>query len=123
MTKKAKKGKQELTAYVLEYAGPPAGVAVVFGYGRGHAIKQLAKQLEKRGLTWQKTDTVRAIESDNKRGEVFFATEIESDEIEKLKKLHQFEKDAGACHRSVISTLEYENLDLKAEIQRLKTTS
>lgn len=61
-----------LTAYLLEYAGPPSGVAVVFGYGRGHAIKQLAKELEKRGLAWQKTDTVHAIETENKRGEIFF---------------------------------------------------
>lgn len=68
-----------LTAYLLEYAGPPAGLAVVFGYGRGHAIKQLAKQLEKRGLTWQKTDTVRAIESGNKRGEVFFNSILSQD--------------------------------------------
>lgn len=39
---------------------------IAFGYGRGHAVKQIAKELEKRGLELQKTDEVTEIPMDEK---------------------------------------------------------
>ncbi len=44
--------------------------AVIVAHNRGHAVKMLAKELEKRGMTLTKEDPVTPLDLENEKGQV-----------------------------------------------------
>jgi hypothetical protein len=63
----AQQPKQTLQVFTFR-KGSIAGV--VTGYGRGHAVSLVSKELKARGLTLEKTDPVEPVDLDSKKGQV-----------------------------------------------------